>query len=1010
MKKTILIWTMIFILLNSFTLGYEARYWRVEWQNSNNGADILMSEFDFIKPDGSNITGWSPSHWDNGTINPVSCVNWICLDNNLFPTADEGYVSDSVTKMKVTTWGFDLGSVQDVEQWLFMNCYHTGSVPQPEYIAVYSSTDNTTWSKRKYYGAVDTAVAIQNGTYHSCDLINMTDFDEVAPSGDVAVSLISPTNDTINSSTTLNLTYKQNFSNAYLLNTTLWINSTGTWRANQTNTTEIINNSINNFEINLTDGTYLWAIGLWDNNTNLTMSNNFTLIIDTIDPLSTTDGFISSNKSFFRNLLIGQINASDPNLFEINTYIDNIEVDNITNIAENNYIYNLSINITNVSVGVHNLVIKIIDGHTGEKLKEMKDPIIKSGGLEFRNKEEYFKITPNDYDLFNKISYKKEENKYTFTYEKRFLGKLLTSKDKVSFYVESNKNVYIPKNKDSRYNGWVVIPDIGENGRWTDFNLKNAPDAKYEMKQLNNGKVKIDISDIPKDLDKLEFESGGELNFLTLNYTFYKYNYTISYVENILGTTPRTYNFNITRNSTYITDADTIINLNGTEYPLTKTIYPTSIFFTRTFTNTYTTNDFNLTFNFTYNVTGNESFTNHTEYFNQSVLVPSIDFCNAAHPYHLFNITYKDQVTNADIDASNEYALTFYTNGTTINKTDIFTPQGNHTLCTSLSPDLINNSWDMYGTMQLNASSYSNKFLQIDPSAPYVLNNSMARNITNYLILASNGSSITFNWLNTQFQQLTGTMLVYICNPDGTKSLIESVAVVSGTTSVNLDIYSNLYSYNIIVGGVTYSEASYATCHLETPGVITNGVTYYVDQTESTSLPLIGLYLTKCSLKKIDNNTANMSWTLNAQSSETIQGCLIAYRGSNLGRTKIYENCSNSSPILRTIPDNSNPYYVVGELRQDTYTVPCGQTLDFFTERDSAKSFGLMGIFAVILMVAAFSLLLLGRGDGTLLGAGAGLIISWFIGLVSWGWETTSLLCAFLLLVGITARYCRKPK
>ena len=205
MKKIILIALFLFLLI-PIASAYEARYWRVEWRGKTDSTYVFLNELDFIKADGTNATGWTPTLWTNSSsITLKTCVDYICIDDNLFPIADDGYIQDDGAKGKTNTWGLDLGSVMDIEQVLFMNCYNSGIIPNPRYIAVFSSSDNLTWSLRQSYGNAGIDAEIQNGTYGNCDLLNVTSFKlPTPPSVNAAINVLF-TNETDK------ILYKNNF-------------------------------------------------------------------------------------------------------------------------------------------------------------------------------------------------------------------------------------------------------------------------------------------------------------------------------------------------------------------------------------------------------------------------------------------------------------------------------------------------------------------------------------------------------------------------------------------------------------------------------------------------------------------------------------------------------------------------------------------------------------------------------------------------------------------------------
>lgn len=127
-------------------------------------------------------------------------------------------------------------------------------------------------------------------------------------------------------------------------NATLWINVSGVWSANKTNSSVLINDSINIISISdLPDGNYIWNINITDSGSNSSFAaSNFTLTINTIGYLPSIEYpyWISSFQKNDSNAQDGNYtplgqtsivpifnissNATDPNDYEINVSLNNV--------------------------------------------------------------------------------------------------------------------------------------------------------------------------------------------------------------------------------------------------------------------------------------------------------------------------------------------------------------------------------------------------------------------------------------------------------------------------------------------------------------------------------------------------------------------------------------------------------------------------------------------------------------------------------------------------------------
>lgn len=144
-------------------------------------------------------------------------------------------------------------------------------------------------------------------------------------------------------------------------NCSIWNNATGTWALNQTNTSAIVNGSINTIQVTYTaDGDYLWGVQCYDNGSP-SLSNfsttNRTVKIDATAPSSVSyvlptesDGAIKSRNWYYVNVTFTE---SNPEVCILNTGGSNYSM---TRVANNCYR-----NMTEQSDGIYTYKVYIND-------------------------------------------------------------------------------------------------------------------------------------------------------------------------------------------------------------------------------------------------------------------------------------------------------------------------------------------------------------------------------------------------------------------------------------------------------------------------------------------------------------------------------------------------------------------------------------------------------------------------------------------------------------------------
>jgi len=361
------------------------------------------------------------------------------------------------------------------------------------------------------------------------------------------------------------------------------------------------------------------------------------------------------------------------------------------------------------------------------------------------------------------------------------------------------------------------------------------------------------------------------------------------------------------------------------------------------------------------------------------------------------------------MNATNTYDLSIYDGTYYYNQTGVFINSKTNKFCTNIDPDNATYNWDMWGSFTLSADNYITRVLDIDESTPISISNNPYNNYSLYLIEVTNSSTITYTWYTTNFNVVDGTMRIYRCNDDGSKSLIESLPVISGVGYANLELLTQAYSYDITIDGILYQNSEgFTKCHIEAG----TEVTIYVDLGDveiASQTGLASLAGSKCTLTKILPDLVRMEWAVNPEDSSAIEGCIMAYRRTIYGNVEVYNNCT-SNTFSRTVqvPLNSNEYVVMGKLKQNNFTVVCGENVHF-DSRDSVGGYwGSSGLLAAFFLIAAMALMFAGNGELMIIGIIVGIIGIAILGITNFDIAIISAMIALLVIVLFVGRYSRK--
>ena len=202
------------------------------------------------------------------------------------------------------------------------------------------------------------------GNYTNSDTYNFF-YDYVKPS----VELISPIDSTSVGSSPINLIYKP-IDNYGFVNCSLYTNLTGSWEVNQSNSSAILNDSNNNFTLNLGSGaSVLWNVYCYDLADNVNFSSsNYTFVYDVrdwdLDLIYPVNNSYYNNISYFKWYVDGNYYNDD---VKCNLSIDDVLNESliVSGVGENT-----TQNINFVEEGNHNWSVSCLNADADETKEE----------------------------------------------------------------------------------------------------------------------------------------------------------------------------------------------------------------------------------------------------------------------------------------------------------------------------------------------------------------------------------------------------------------------------------------------------------------------------------------------------------------------------------------------------------------------------------------------------------------------------------------------------------------
>jgi len=529
----------------------------------------------------------------------------------------------------------------------------------------------------------------------------------------------------------------------------------------------------------------------------------------------------------------------------------------------------------------------------------------------------------------------------------------------------------------------MVIPSME---RWIDFNLKGVPDAKYVVTRLNDKQVRVEISNVPKDLKELVFESTGELNCITEYYEFYVFDYTATHDLTVLETSSQTFYLNITRDSDFITNANATLNYNGTDYIGTKTTTDNYFLFSKTLIMPSIANNTNATFNWSYTLIGNENITNVTDTYTQTIYNIDFDDCST-YTIQALNFSLIEESNNASIAGDMDFTFSLVQEGITINYSKSVTGVNSTAFCIP--------SNDVSFTAQLQSEYTSGDY----ESFTYFAYNLAVTNTTQYITYyLTNGTTIVEFTVVDQSGNDIEDAYIKVMKYDIGTGVYKTIEVLKtdelGKALGNIVLDTEWYKFMVEYNGVTYLDTSATKMTSTTRTFTINLLSDFFDRYTDV---VYNIYSTL----NYTEATGNFAFTYSDPNGNYHQGCLRVERMAAYGNTLINETCvsSTAATILVNV-NNSGPvngtYVAVGYiLFDDKYVL---QTLTETWGHLSDK-FGIEGLFYAFFIIITVVMVGIFNPKLAIILGMLGLIVSNILGFmfIELGW-----LVGILFAAGLT--------
>ena len=725
------------------------------------------------------------------------------------------------------------------------------------------------------------------------------------------------------------------------------------------------------------------------NNLTMTNSTNKTFYLDKANPTITAN--FSNNTAHFNTPLTGSFNLTDGFLlFSYNFSIDGLQFDYQNNLNTTQYIYNLSLDVSNLSIGNHTLKLIIADGHTSKKLGgdfKVKD------GL-FNNKLIYefwdrggVNIKHQDSSIFDKFTTEKKKDRYTFDFKPN------KNKNSYSFEVDSDLDKIEIVSTESKYKNYLIIGN-----HWLDFVLEDQPQSTVDIQRVNDYSVIVTVGNLdPSEVYK--FSSIGDLNIIEETFSFSTVNMTATFTSPVSELDTQTVSLAINISGT-LQDTNATLFYNGTVQDVTKTVYNGYHFFNSTFVTPQFTGVgtsqvkeivWQYDLNFTTGIeTGNASF-------NQTVNIVGIDNCSS-YGMRAYNLTIKDEVTKTLLNGTiGGYFQVWSDNPDNFINVNLSWSHGTTNSPVSICISANETTYYSYGQMEYSSSGYATK--------SHYFSNTSFNNNTKFLdLFLNNGTSlVTFTVRDFNDNPIEDVIIKVLSYDVATNAYTLSEVLKSDTDGVaigNIVLNSDWYAFILEIDEVIFLQTL--------PTKITSTSKTFRINLASNLYDIYDIVEGVSHSLTFTNSTSSFSFTYNDPNSGINEACIKVVKRNIAGDTTLGQSCSasTSGTILYNITEDvgKNTYtaftWVVVDNNEEFHLGSLSVNFD-----NTYKTFGQSGIFASFLLVVTMVMVGIWSPVVAVILLTIGVIASVMLKVFYLSWEV---LISFTIIAIITIYRMRK--
>lgn len=680
---------------------------------------------------------------------------------------------------------------------------------------------------------------------------------------------------TVNFNVTVNSTF--NFTSSLLINGTL--NQSRNFNAGT---------SVNvSFNVTFSDSIYSVQINS-SSNTSGELSSNITFYVDTVNPQLSIN--FTNFTVYMKNWINIQFNFSDSlSLFSYNITIDNTTINYSRNINSTTFHYNLSYDPNLLSAGNHSLHVTWADGHTAKKLRQpyrvKKGVITPSLSYEFPEQGSVT-IKAKGGSLFDRFDTTRKKDRYTFEYEPFDDGK-----QNYTFEITSDQHLYPIRMANSQYKQYLIV---GEH--WLDFVTEEDPNVEIVLQRINNKKFEVTLVGVTKP-ELIKFNSIGDLNIITRNYSFAVTNATVTYSDPVNELEEQTILFRINITGS-INSTSAYLTHNGSNRSIVKTQFSNydlynSTFITPRLSSGLASQTINFTWFYEYNYSGGTERGSIVN--NQTIFTIGIDNCTL-YSMRAVNISLRDETTNNLLNGTIGGYFKAWVSA--ISNYSEFVLNWSHTTVNNpvaicISPN--SSTYYSYIQMEYESTGYQTK--------TYYFDNTTLDNQTDILNLyLTNGTTqVTFT-VSDQNDNRVSNVIIKVLSYDLTNNNYRITEVLrtdsDGQALGQIILNTQWYQFALEYNGTTVLFTE--------PTKITSTTKNFRINLGSDFFSTVNLVNNINNYLFFTNSTLTFSFKWNDPDAGSKQYCLTVYRIGAREEREINSSCSSESAAQTNIPINEN--------------------------------------------------------------------------------------------------------